>query len=87
MARDTLDGVREERSYRVRLVPSQGRIERHAHLKKFIYTPKSSVEAGTNSLHPLHPVAALKPSVLKKTGAVPEHVTMSPRYILITLFQ
>lgn len=37
MERDVLDGIKEERSYKVQLVPSQGKIERHADLKKFVF--------------------------------------------------
>jgi hypothetical protein len=41
--RDIQDGVKEDRSYRVLLVPSKGRIERHADLKKFVYRLKHPI--------------------------------------------
>merc|ERR1719458_2132943 len=78
MERDIQDGCKEQRSYDVKLVPSVGkRIERHADLKKHVY--RTAAEgSGSAELQPLHPIAALKPSVLRKTRSIPGHVTMAP---------
>merc|ERR1711962_1064790 len=67
------------RSYDVKLVPSVGkRIERHADLKKHVFRTAEEGSSGTGCLQPLHPIAALKPSVLRKTRSIPGHVTMAP---------
>jgi len=65
---------RVSRSYKVRLVPSTGRIERHADLKKHIFTGKDE-----SHLIPLHPIAALKTSSIRKSGLIPSHIVMSPK--------
>jgi len=77
LERDVADGCKEGRTYDVKLVPSAGnRIERHADLKKQVY--RAAEDSAPAGLHALHPIAALKPSVLRKTRAIPGHVTMSP---------
>ena len=78
MERDIHDGCKEQRSYDVKLVPTVGkRIERHADLKKHVYRTAEE-GSGSAGLQPLHPIAALKPSVLRKTRSIPGHVTMAP---------
>jgi superfamily II RNA helicase len=74
--RDILDKKVDKvnRSYRVRLVPSTGKIQRHADLKKHIYTGKDDAH-----LTPLHPIAALKSSSIRKAGLIPSHIVMSPK--------
>ena len=77
MSRDVKDNNKEARSYEVKLVPAADKkIERHADLKKHVY--RSEDASGPCGLSPLHPIAALKPSVLRKTRRIPGHVTMSP---------
>ena len=79
MERDIQDGCKEQRSYDVKLVPSVGkRIERHADLKKHVYRTAAEGSGSGAELQPLHPIAALKPSVLRKTRSIPGHVTMAP---------
>merc|ERR1712106_1238268 len=65
---------KNSRSYRVRLVPSTGKIQRHADLKKHIFTGKDDAH-----LIPLHPIAALKSSSIRKAGLIPSHIIMSPQ--------
>jgi len=65
---------KHSRSYRVRLVPSTGKIQRHADLKKHIFTGKDDAH-----LIPLHPIAALKSSSIRKAGLIPSHIIMSPQ--------
>ena len=74
--RDILDKKvdKASRSYRVRLVPSTGKIQRHADLKKHIFTGQDDAH-----LIPLHPIAALKASSIRKAGLIPSHITMSPK--------
>jgi len=74
--RDVLDKKVEKtkRSYQVKLVPSKGRIQRHADLKKHIYSGQDEAH-----LIPLHPVAALKASSIRKAENIPSHIVMSPK--------
>merc|ERR1719481_633533 len=50
------------------------KIERHADLKKHIFTGKDD-----SHLIPLHPIAALKSSSIRKAGLIPSHIVMSPK--------
>ena len=69
------DGTKEARSYDVKLMPSAGqKIKRHADLEKHMYG--AGDDSAPSSLQPLHPIAAIKPLVLRKTRRIPGLVTM-----------
>ena len=63
------------RSYTVRIIPNEGKIERHSDLIKYKY---QSSEDKSGGLSYVHPIAYLNAKDLLKKQSFPECMTMSP---------
>ena len=52
------------------------KIKSYADLKKHVY--RAGDDTAPINLQPLHPITALRPSVLGRTGRIHGHITLSP---------